>query len=193
MTVGPPEPGKAPCSCPHAPSGSQRPGGTLAAPGEGGGTRPGAGRGSQALPCLLTHLTSSTRHGCRMLEQVGRQAQRLEATGLTHGHAKTQGQSSQGDVGISSVPFGAASTGPPGCFSAPDGAAMAARTPVVPSTRRGNRPLGPALQPIPRAPRSPLLPLMQSLPLSSSYLGSPRRAARPLTIPERSVGGPRWH
>lgn len=93
----------------------------------------------------------------------------------------------------SSVPFGAASTGPPGCFSTPDGAGMAARTPLY--LLRGEE-IGrwaPSLQPIPRAPRSPLLPLMQSLPLSSSYLGSPRRAARPLTIPERSVGGPRWH
>lgn len=53
------------------------------------------------------------------------EAQRLEASGLTHGRAESRGQSSDNNVGLSLLP--------PQCCARPRRRSVVAQTPFVPS------------------------------------------------------------
>lgn len=148
-------------------------------------------------PPLSAH-SSDSLSTARLQDVVGAggetEARGLEAAGLTRGHAETQGQSSDGDVGISSGPSGAASPCPRGCFSVPYGAGiMAARTPLVPPVSR-DVPGSLSLQLHPRRFPTESSPAFDvDSHLSSSYSGlsstggGQREASWHFTVPASSV------
>lgn len=122
----------------------------------------GGTRGTWRDPLLL-------QQGCRRFVTVGEtEAQSLGATGLSQGHGKSSGQSSDSSAGVSVVPRDAAPTCPLlGCFSAPGGAGLAAQTPAVLPVATGPpspllRPRGSPTEPFPAFDANPLASLIIS-------------------------------